>query len=707
MKTNRRLSLGAILIAAFALPSQSAAARDSLIELIPDNAFAALYIERPQRALPPTLIKPIFAAVSESDATAATLAMAVKRIPGPILIGLITPPPNGDDTPDVFFAMDLTGPPVDADDLMEKVFFPAFEMFQSSPQAQPLKLEKGKTSSRVLMGGETLFAYAVKDKVLFGATKPQLPLRWVRGEWPKKQWIKMPGVRRLLGRLPDEFSARLLVNPVPLFGFIEKPKPNSPEEVALKALAPQDVLAGAIDLTWDRWTLSARATIALVEDCQGVARVLAKPTHPARVLGVFPEDFLAVGRIGWKSAAGIFDGLYAITDRFDETISAEYREELAEFEKESGVDWDTGILGNLVGEVAFGVRVDFARKSPIGWAAVFPLGDEAKFREQLDKLATHFELPIEEMEVDGIRVRKTTTVKIKPLEGVQLPAIATASPETFFFAQHHGLLIIGGDAETVADIVKQAAGGLKAEPAGANLRACYNRLGDPNHLAVMLDVEQLRKKVPVIGMAVGPRLAPAVAEGFVGAAVTVEERVVSAELHWSSRSAGAKRRETQGAEMPAIGTEEVMLEVGTAFALSLARARAQSKRVVSMANMRGVGQALYIYADRHDGAFPESIEALLRATPDALNLKMLTSPYDGRGPKSIDDVKRDCYVVYRPGLTTKSDPREVLMAERAIHDGGANFLFLDGHVEFIQEPQATRLLEMIADGEKQVTKPSE
>ncbi|MFH1418928.1 MAG: H-X9-DG-CTERM domain-containing protein [Planctomycetota bacterium] len=706
MKTSTRLLFGVVLTTAFIRP-QSATARDSLIELIPDNAFTALYIERPQRTLSPTLIKPIFAAVSESDATAATLVEAVKRIPGPILIGLITPPPNGDDAPDVFFAMDLTGPPVDADELMEKAFLPALDLIRSGPQTQPLKLEKGKTSSRVLMGGETLLAYAVKDKVLFGATKPQLPLRWVRGEWPKKQWVKMPGVRRLLGRLPDEFSARLLINPVPLFKFIEKLQPNSPDEVVLKTLAPEDVLAGAIDLTWDRWTLSARATIALVEDCQGVARVLARPTHPARVLGVFPEDFLAVGRIGWKNAAGIFNGLYELTDQFDETISAEYREELAEFEKESGVDWDAGILGNLVGEVAFGVRVDFTRPSPVGWAVVFPLADEAKFREQFDKLAEHFELPFEEVEVEGVRVRKTTMSRIEPAEGVELPAVVSGFPKTFFLAQQHSLLIVGSDAATVADVAKQAAGGLKAEPAGANLRACYNRLGDPNHLAVMLDVEQLRKKVPVIGMAVGPRLAPAVAEGFVGVAVAVEEHVVSAELHWSSRSAGAKPRETQGAEMPAIGTEEVMLELGTAVARSFAQARAQAKRVVSMSNMRGMGQALYIYADKHGGAFPESLEALLRAIPDALSLKMLISPYDGRGPESIDDVERDAYVVYRPGLTTGSIPTEVVMAERTLHDGGANFLFQDGHVEFIEEPHATRLLEMIANGEEHVLWPSE
>ncbi len=710
MKTNRRLILGVLLVAVLAFVPATVSARDNLIEMIPDNAFVALYIERPQRVLPETLIKPIFSAFCENETDVTALVEAIKRIPGPTLIGVIAPPPpNGNDEPDIFFAMDLTGPPVEADELMEKVFLPGLNAFRNpdSPSTQSLKLEKGKTSSRVLMGGEPLFSYAVKGKVLLGATKPQLPLRWARGEWPEQQWFKMSGVRRMLGRLPDEFSARLFINPVPLFQFIEKPRPNSPDEAMLKALVPEDILAGAIDLNWDRWTLSVRATIALVEECQGVARVLAKPAHSARALGVFPEDFLAVGRMGWKSAAGIFDTIFTITDRFDETISAEYREELAEFEKETGVDWDTGILGNLVGEVAFGVRVDFTRKSPIGWAAVFPLSDAAKFREQFDKLAKHFELPIEEIEVDGIRVGKTTTVEAQTAGGGVHSSIATSPFTTFFLAQNHGVWVVGSDAETVADIVKRAASGLKAQPTGANLRACYDRLGDPNHLAVMLDVEQLRKRVPAIGMAVGSKLAPALAEGFVGAAVTTADHVANLELCWSSRSAGAKRRETQGAEMPAVSSEQVMIELGMSFARSLARARLMSQRVVSMNNMRGIGQALYIYASEHDGAFPDSLENLLRSSPDALSLTMLVSPYDGRGPKSIDDVNRKSYVIYRPGFGISSAPTEVILAERTVHDDGANFLFQDGHVEFIKEPQASRLLELIAAGEEQVRKHSE
>ncbi|MBN2559733.1 MAG: hypothetical protein JXQ75_02220 [Phycisphaerae bacterium] len=694
-----------VLAAALVLFTQPPSpAADKLIELIPDRAFVALYIQRPQRALPPDMLTPLFEAFSDSKVAAAQLVEAVKRIPGPVLIGAIAPRPGTEDLPDVFVAVELTGPAVDIDELVEKTFLPAIQTLVALPSGHGLQLEKGKTGNRILEtpGGDTVFAYAVKGSVAFGATKPQLALRWARGEWPQRRWIGMTGVRKMIGSLPKEVSARVLVNPVPLLQYIEEPKPNSPEELALKVLVPEDALAGAIDLHWERSTLSVRLTVALAEECQGIARVLARPTSSARVLGVFPEDFVAIGRLGWGSAADLVDGAYAISDRFDESISAEYREELAEFQKDTGAKWDTGILGNLVGELAFGVRVDFTRKNPIGWAVVFPLGQADEFRKELDKLVTHFDLEFEDTDVDGVLVRKTVVDEITYRSDVELPATATMLSSGFCLAVAHGLLIVGGDAQTVADIAKQAARGRKAEPAGANLRRCYQELGDPNHLAVMIDIEQLRKKVPILPMAVGPVWAPLLAEGSAGLAVTIEEQVARLDFRWSLKSAGSRARKDPQPTLAGPDGSEAMVTLTRSLAESLAAARRQARQVVSAANLRGVGQALYIYADAHKGAFPPGLEDLLKA--NSITLKMLASPYDGRGPTSIDEVKRKSYFVYRPGLTTASNPEEVLVAEREPHDDGANFLFQDGHVEWVPEPRASELLELIARGEPEVTK---
>ncbi|MBK8269101.1 MAG: hypothetical protein IPK83_12660 [Planctomycetes bacterium] len=59
--------------------------------------------------------------------------------------------------------------------------------------------------------------------------------------------------------------------------------------------------------------------------------------------------------------------------------------------------------------------------------------------------------------------------------------------------------------------------------------------------------------------------------------------------------------------------------------------------------------------------------------------------------------------MYRPGLNHNSPPDEIVLAEKAIFAGnGANFLFVDGHVEFIAEPRASEIIEQIKSGAESV-----
>lgn len=123
---------------------------------------------------------------------------------------------------------------------------------------------------------------------------------------------------------------------------------------------------------------------------------------------------------------------------------------------------------------------------------------------------------------------------------------------------------------------------------------------------------------------------------------------------------------------------------------SLSRARELSKRTVCAANMRGIGQALYIYAmDEPDGAFPDDIT------------KVLNSGYTTRQqfqcPSSMTPGQQ-CYY-YVPGQTTNSDPSGVLLFEDPqIHGGeGGNVLYQDGHVQFIKFPQYQTIVDEYSD----------
>lgn len=657
---------------------------DRLLDAMPNDAAGVLVVDFPQRALPPSLLEPLLKVLAPSEDAARKTLEAVKRMPGGFVVGVI-PPPTDDRPPIVVVAMDLSKPGIEFDAWLEKQVMPALEALAGSEVAGAFRLEKGKDAARIirLADDKPVFSIQVKGKIAFGTNKPPLVLQWRRGDYPKKPWAGLPGMRRLIKQLGKDSAMRLLFNPQPLHRYLpKKPKPNSEEEMLLKAMSPTDVEAAALDLDWTRRGLTIRVAVALAEQCKGIAAALDRPPNAARCLGLFPDDFQMLGRVGWTSAGGLFDGLYQLTDQFDETISAEYREEIAEFRKETSVNWDTDLLGNLVHEVAFGLRVDFTRRNPIGWAAVLPLRDEKAFSRQFEALIAHFDLTFKDEDVESPRVR--TAVGTTPVS----------------VAVTHGLLILADGPDTIVDIAKRSAMKAEAKPAGETLRRCYEALGENNQLAVMLDIEKLRRNAPFLPAAVGPALAPLLAEGAVGVAMTLEDRVARIDLRWDLAGSGATR---QDLTTPTPGGDEAMATIVGTLTQSFLAARRQARSYVSAANMRTIGMALRVYADQHKGEFPESLAALLRAMPDSVSLESLTSPYDGIGPKSIDEVETKACVIYRPGLTVRSDPAEVIMVERRTDRvSGAHFLFVDGHVEFIAVPRAQELIDLIEAGAAEI-----
>lgn len=120
---------------------------------------------------------------------------------------------------------------------------------------------------------------------------------------------------------------------------------------------------------------------------------------------------------------------------------------------------------------------------------------------------------------------------------------------------------------------------------------------------------------------------------------------------------------------------------------SLSRARELSKRTVCAANLRGIGQAIYIYAvDEDDGAFPDDLSKVIKAgnaTP-----KQFTCPSDLTNASSYH---------YVPGYGTNSDPTQIIMYEDPlVHGGeGGNVLYQDSHVVFVKSPQIEQLIDAI------------
>lgn len=112
---------------------------------------------------------------------------------------------------------------------------------------------------------------------------------------------------------------------------------------------------------------------------------------------------------------------------------------------------------------------------------------------------------------------------------------------------------------------------------------------------------------------------------------------------------------------------------------SLSRARELSKRTVCAANLRGIGQAMYIYAQNEpNGAFPDDINKVISAGNATAN--QFTCP-------SAPPTMASFY--YVPGFMTDTDPGRILMYEDPMNHGGegGNILYQDGHVQFMGSPR--------------------
>ena len=139
---------------------------------------------------------------------------------------------------------------------------------------------------------------------------------------------------------------------------------------------------------------------------------------------------------------------------------------------------------------------------------------------------------------------------------------------------------------------------------------------------------------------------------------------------------------------------------------SLGRAREQANRVKCASNLRQIGQAAQLFANDHNGNFPDTFEQLL--THADLTGEVFVCPSsndnpapgaDGRtratnlgkgGHLSYVYVGKGLGVVTGPGATGKA----VLAYEPPSNhaNGGINVLFSDGHVEFFPPQPAKQII---------------
>jgi hypothetical protein len=110
---------------------------------------------------------------------------------------------------------------------------------------------------------------------------------------------------------------------------------------------------------------------------------------------------------------------------------------------------------------------------------------------------------------------------------------------------------------------------------------------------------------------------------------------------------------------------------------SLARARTLAKRQVAASNLRGLGQALMIYANDYDDVFPPNLQMLV--PEGTVTPLQFINPNSGNAPPACD-------YYYVTGLRYDDPPTWFVAWEDPNQNAGegANVLYRDGNVQFIK-----------------------
>ncbi len=656
-----------------------------LLQAMPPDTGVAVFVNLRGDSMIEQLIEAAADAWANDDEKADRLTKLIQSIPGPIVVGHV-PNPRRDKDDGIVVAMDISKPGFDFRDWVVKKLLPVMRTMGTRDRFNALRLDGDGGAMRIInprKENETIAYIAVRGRVAYLADRPDLARAAATSTDSDKSFADTPGVRKVLRELPKDAIVRVLFNPKPLFKELESPKPRSTGELVRQILAPDDLIAigGFIRLKGNN--IEAGATALLAEECKGIAKWFNRGNTESALVKPLAGEFPVLLRIGLSSLTSLPDAIYEITDNFDETISTEYREDLAAFNAKAGIDFNAQILGQIHDEIIIALRPDLSQQPPIAWSLVAPVKNPATLESACVKLTEHFELEFESRTTEGVTIH------------------SAPQPTSVAWCVADNRLIFGDAFATVRNVVRRFKTGASQSSRHVVERGT-RELGASNQWMLLTDVGLLCRQAPMLPVLAGPRFAPLLQDGYVGASISNHDRFVKLKFQWEL---GGKRDadDKSSAEM----SDQLMVGVSRTLLEFVAEARFQAQTTIAMSHQRGIAMALHAYASAHDGNFPDSLEQLVKEQPDSMSLGMLENPFTSECPESIDEIAEYSHVVYRTGLSSKSGPQEIILAEKNIQNGptsaGASFAFVDGHCEFHNEPLASRILEMIRDGEPTIT----
>lgn len=390
--------------------------------------------------------------------------------------------------------------------------------------------------------------------------------------------------------------------------------------------------------------------VQLTEVDAGPWRFLAPEPTELSLARFFPPRTSLLINGSLPSGVDRAEDVMAFAQRIDSAIAQEYRQELVDFQRETSLDFEKDLLANFGPEWALGGRV--TRDGFSEMLLVVGIRDEQSWQAHYQSLRKTFKLESNTMPYSGYAIHR---------------AQRAYGPLSFSFVQ--GALLVAAEPETIARAIDAAS-------SDASLRSTDGYAGIarvlPRKLSNIVYVD-----LPVILRAAG---------AFDEARTGADRRALAA-LDRPGALAFSRNDSLVTAQFAFAGEEDISI-VGTAaasIAASIRQAREQRQRVFSMSQLKGIATSCLMYAQHHKNQMPDSLDDLVAdgsLTPD-----MLLTPYDPpEGGKqylyrNVGDVN---YVSNRSEV--------VIACEPTVRNGGAAFVFADGHVEWIPDPRASALI---------------
>jgi prepilin-type processing-associated H-X9-DG protein len=152
---------------------------------------------------------------------------------------------------------------------------------------------------------------------------------------------------------------------------------------------------------------------------------------------------------------------------------------------------------------------------------------------------------------------------------------------------------------------------------------------------------------------------------------------------------------------------------------SLGRARQAAQRVKCQSNLRQIGQGIQMYANEHNGQYPDTIDKLITLEdlmPEAFVCPSTNdTPATGSTPQAqatnLTAGRHLSYVYVGKGMSTPSgvgaaNVTTAFVASTVVAyeplgnhtNQGSNVLFADGHVAFVPAPQAKQIIADVQAG---------